>query len=394
MPSATLCITGFSRDDRRRRSRVRAGQRRARAAAGSWCRKPRPTAGRRHGQHVRPHELAAACMPRQDDVIGLTPARAAQTDFCLERPIDAAASLRGLLDADWPAAAARRAVPRAAAQRPPAPRRAPSARAGAARPAAAQHRRAAARPCRAPPGPQPALPALRSQAGRCRRPRSSRRRGHADDTCAAIDHRPMAALPNAGAARAAHLRLPAGATRWRPGQAATGPARRCCARSGARQTTTAPPRSSRWLRYVEASRSARRLRARSTPPSSSASKAAPAPRSRSCACCGSAACSPARATCCPASTRQRKYRLTKWPQTEREYPQALPHRHRDDEGPGAAATRSPSRSGVPREEVVDFVNANLATGFAEVDGPEPADRRTGGCSAPARQVPRGGCSRG
>jgi len=64
-----------------------------------------------------------------------------------------------------------------------------------------------------------------------------------------------------------------------------------------------------------------------------------------------------------------RYRLNKWPQTEREYPKHFRI--------ATAMMKGPSRlpeiaaaSGLPESEVADFINANLATGFAEFV-PEP-----------------------
>lgn len=67
-----------------------------------------------------------------------------------------------------------------------------------------------------------------------------------------------------------------------------------------------------------------------------------------------------------------RYVLNKWPQTEREYPKHFRI--------ATAMMKGPSRlpeiattSGLPESEVADFINANLATGFAEfVPEPPPA----------------------
>ena len=59
-----------------------------------------------------------------------------------------------------------------------------------------------------------------------------------------------------------------------------------------------------------------------------------------------------------------KYRLTKWPQTEREYPKHFRIATAMMKGPATLAEVADA-SGVPQEEVADFVNANLATGYAE-----------------------------
>ena len=84
----------------------------------------------------------------------------------------------------------------------------------------------------------------------------------------------------------------------------------------------------------------------------------------------------------PALDSNGKYRLTKWPQTEREYPKHFRI--------ATAMMKAPSTldevataSGVDRAEVADFINANLATGYAEpvlppVPGPDQPGRSSGG----------------
>lgn len=67
-----------------------------------------------------------------------------------------------------------------------------------------------------------------------------------------------------------------------------------------------------------------------------------------------------------------KYRLTKWPQTEREYPKHFRIATGMMKGP-ATLDEIAAASGVSREEVADFVNANLATGYAEFVPPEPPE---------------------
>lgn len=64
------------------------------------------------------------------------------------------------------------------------------------------------------------------------------------------------------------------------------------------------------------------------------------------------------------------YRLSKWPQTEREYPKHFRIATAMMKGP-ATLDEIGAASGVSREEVADFVNANLATGYAELVLPEP-----------------------
>ena len=75
-----------------------------------------------------------------------------------------------------------------------------------------------------------------------------------------------------------------------------------------------------------------------------------------------------------------KFRLGKWPQTEREFPKHFRIATAMMKGP-ATLDEIAAASGVDRAEVVDFVNANLATGFAEQwrePEPEPEAPRPGG----------------
>ena len=68
-----------------------------------------------------------------------------------------------------------------------------------------------------------------------------------------------------------------------------------------------------------------------------------------------------------------QYHLRKWPQTEREYPKHFRIATAMMKGP-ATVSEVAEASGVSREEVCDFVNANLATGYAEFvppAAPEP-----------------------
>lgn len=67
-----------------------------------------------------------------------------------------------------------------------------------------------------------------------------------------------------------------------------------------------------------------------------------------------------------------KYRLVKWPQTEREYPKHFRIATAMMKGP-ATVDEVAAASGVAREEVADFVNANLATGYAEFVPPAPPE---------------------
>ena len=67
-----------------------------------------------------------------------------------------------------------------------------------------------------------------------------------------------------------------------------------------------------------------------------------------------------------------RYRLGKWPQTEREYPKHFRIATTMMKGP-ATLDEIACGSGVSREEVIDFVNANLATGFAEAVHEAPTE---------------------
>ena len=59
-----------------------------------------------------------------------------------------------------------------------------------------------------------------------------------------------------------------------------------------------------------------------------------------------------------------RYVLNKWPQTEREYPKHFRIATAMMKGPATLAEIA-AASGIRVAEVVDFVNANLATGYAE-----------------------------
>ena len=77
----------------------------------------------------------------------------------------------------------------------------------------------------------------------------------------------------------------------------------------------------------------------------------------------------------PGFDMESRYKLSKWPQTEREYPKHFRIATAMMKGP-ATLDEVASASGVPLPEVVDFVNASLATGYAELvpdQPPEPAD---------------------
>jgi hypothetical protein len=74
-----------------------------------------------------------------------------------------------------------------------------------------------------------------------------------------------------------------------------------------------------------------------------------------------------------------EYRLTKWPQTEREFPRHFRIATAMMKGPATVAEIAQA-SGVPEADVADFINANLATGFAEryvEPEPEPEPPKTG-----------------
>ena len=66
------------------------------------------------------------------------------------------------------------------------------------------------------------------------------------------------------------------------------------------------------------------------------------------------------------------YRLLKWPQTEREFPKHFRIATQMMKGPASVAEIAQA-SQVSAEEVADFVNANLATGFAEAYVPPPPE---------------------
>lgn len=67
-----------------------------------------------------------------------------------------------------------------------------------------------------------------------------------------------------------------------------------------------------------------------------------------------------------------QFRLVKWPQTEREFPRHFRIATAMMKGPATLAETA-AASGVPLDEVTDFVNANLATGYAEPALPAPAE---------------------
>ena len=87
-------------------------------------------------------------------------------------------------------------------------------------------------------------------------------------------------------------------------------------------------------------------------------------------------------TLLPGLDPQDRFQLLKWPQTEREYPRHFRIATQMMKGPATVADIAQG-SGVPEADVTDFVNANLATGFATpvVEAPpqpeEPAKPRGG-----------------
>jgi hypothetical protein len=75
----------------------------------------------------------------------------------------------------------------------------------------------------------------------------------------------------------------------------------------------------------------------------------------------------------PGYDPSRRYRMTKWPQTEREYPKHFRIATVMMKAP-ASLGEIAEASGVTEAEVADFINANLATGFAEPEGdPTPVE---------------------
>lgn len=79
-------------------------------------------------------------------------------------------------------------------------------------------------------------------------------------------------------------------------------------------------------------------------------------------------------TLAPEHDPDARYQLNKWPQTEREYPRHFRIATAMMKGP-ATLDEIVVASGLPAEEVIRFVNANLATGYAGPfeEAPEPAE---------------------
>lgn len=75
-----------------------------------------------------------------------------------------------------------------------------------------------------------------------------------------------------------------------------------------------------------------------------------------------------------------RFVLGKWPETEREFPRHFRIATAMMKGPQTVAEIA-AASNVPAADVIDFINANLATGFAEQPGegaPAAADAKSGG----------------
>ncbi|NOT89285.1 MAG: hypothetical protein HOP03_14055 [Lysobacter sp.] len=78
----------------------------------------------------------------------------------------------------------------------------------------------------------------------------------------------------------------------------------------------------------------------------------------------------------PGYNPEGRFVLSKWPETEREYPRHFRIATAMMKGPSTVAEIAAS-SNVPAADVVDFINANLATGFAEQAGDGTAPPETG-----------------
>ncbi len=77
----------------------------------------------------------------------------------------------------------------------------------------------------------------------------------------------------------------------------------------------------------------------------------------------------------PGNDPHGRYKLSKWPQTEREFPKHFRIATAMMKGP-ATLDEVAAASGVPLPEVIDFVNASLVTGYAEFvpeQPPEPTE---------------------
>ena len=78
----------------------------------------------------------------------------------------------------------------------------------------------------------------------------------------------------------------------------------------------------------------------------------------------------------PGFSPEARFALGKWPETEREYPRHFRIATAMMKGPQTIAEIA-GASSVPAADVVDFINANLATGFAEQVGDTAAPADTG-----------------
>lgn len=82
----------------------------------------------------------------------------------------------------------------------------------------------------------------------------------------------------------------------------------------------------------------------------------------------------------PGFDPEARFQMLKWPQTEREYPKHFRIATAMMKGPSTLVEIAQA-SGVPVADVTDFVNANLATGFADVEHipePEPEPTKSSG----------------
>ena len=73
----------------------------------------------------------------------------------------------------------------------------------------------------------------------------------------------------------------------------------------------------------------------------------------------------------PGYDQNSKFRLLKWPQIEREFPKHYRIATTMMKGPQLLTEIAEGSGGSTLAEVTDFVNANLATGYAEMDAPAP-----------------------
>jgi hypothetical protein len=74
----------------------------------------------------------------------------------------------------------------------------------------------------------------------------------------------------------------------------------------------------------------------------------------------------------PGNDPHGRYKLSKWPQTEREFPKHFRIATAMMKGP-ATLDEVAAASGVPLPEVIDFVNASLVTGYAEFVSEQPPE---------------------